>query len=137
MSTIVAVAAATVTQFVVGGAWFSVLFGKAWGRVHGFDKLPKAKQAELAKEITPWYGVQLVVTIFAAWSLTKLIELLPSYSPYTLALIVWFGFILPTQASGIIFGNDNNKLFWNKLAIVTGASLVCTLVGAAVIKAVL
>jgi hypothetical protein len=137
MSIIAVVAAATVAQFAVGAIWYSVIFGKAWGRIHGFDKLSKAKQDELGKEIMPYYGLQLLVTIFSAYALAHLIQLLPNYSAYMLAVIVWFGFILPTQASGIIFGNDDKKILPVKLAITTGSSLVCTLVGAAVIQALL
>ena len=137
MSMIVAVAAATVAQFAVGGVWYMAVFGKSWGRIHGFDKLPKAKQDQMAKEIMPWYAAQVSVTVFAAWTLAKLIQLLPGQSPYAIAVMVWFGFILPTQASSIIFGNDDKKVLPTKLAITSVGSLVCTLVGAAVIQALL
>jgi len=137
MSTVVAVAAATLAQFAVGAFWYSVPFAKTWGRIHGFDKLPKARQQELMKEQGPYYFHQLIVTIIAAAVLTRLIQLLPHYSAYTLAALVWLGFIVPTQVSGILFGNDDKKVFWVKLGILAGGSLACTLVGAAVIKAVL
>jgi hypothetical protein len=137
MSTVIAVTAATVAQFVVGAVWYSLLFGKLWGRIHGFDKLPKAKQDALVKEIGPYYGLQLLVTILAAAALARLIQLLPNYSAYTLSLILWIGFIVPTQASSIIFGNDEKKVLPLKLAVVASGSLACTLVGAAVIKAII
>jgi len=36
-----AILAATVSAFVVGGLWYSVLFGKAWERANGFKDPPK------------------------------------------------------------------------------------------------
>lgn len=36
-----AVLAATATQFIAAGIWYTPIFGKKWGEIHDFDKLDK------------------------------------------------------------------------------------------------
>src|SRR5437868_3473041 len=96
-----AVLIAALAQFAVGGIWYTVIFGKKWGEMHGFDKLSKAKQDEMKSMMGPFYGLQFLVTIFTSVVLAKLIVLLPNYSAYTLALLVWLGFVVPTEFGAI------------------------------------
>lgn len=130
---ILAVVVATVFQFIVGAVWYSVLFGKLWGRIHGFDKLSKETQDKLKKEITPYYAVQLIVTIVTSVILAILLINLPQGNPYVIAFLVWLGFTVPAQTSAIIFGNDDKKWLVKKLAVQAGAALACIEVAAIVL----
>lgn len=129
-----AVAAATVAMFVVGAVWYMGLFAKKWGEIHGFDKLDKKTQKEMQAKMGPYYGAQIVVTVFSAIALAKLIDLLPGYSVYTLALLMWFGFVLPTQVSAVIFGGTDPKWIVQKISIMAGEALAHLLVAAWVIE---
>lgn len=133
MSAVVEVVAATAVQFAIGAVWYSALFGKQWGKIHGFDKLSKEKQKELMSEMGPIYGLQVVVTVFSTAALYKLISMTTGYSVYMLALLLWIGFIVPAEVSAVLFGNDDKKWVAQKIAIMAGASLFCTLAGAWVI----
>lgn len=124
---------ATIAQFAVGAVWYSLLFGKIWGRIHGFDKLPKEVQKEMVSKMGPWYGVQFVVTVLTSVVLAYLIAWLPNKSPYLIAILVWIGFIVPTQVSDVIFGGTESKWIAKKLLVLAGASLACVLVAAAVL----
>ncbi len=126
---------ATIVQFIIGGAWYSVIFGKQWGEIHGFNKLSKEKQKEMAASMGPWYGAQLVVTIITAVVLAKLVAVLPEYSPFALAVMVWIGFVVPTQFSAVVFGGTESKWIMQKLTLMTLGSLACLLGGAAVFAA--
>jgi len=128
-----AVLAATVAMFVVGAVWYMGLFAKHWGVIHGFDKLDKKTQKEMQSKMGPYYGAQIVVTIFSAFVLAKLIGLLPEYSVFTLALLLWFGFVLPTQVSAVIFGGTEPKWIGQKISIMAGEALAHLLVAAWVI----
>jgi hypothetical protein len=130
-----AVVAATAAQFVVGMIWYTAVFGKMWGEIHGFNELSKEKQKELASKMGPFYAVQMLVTVLAAWGLAKLIVLLPDYSPYSLAAVLWVAFIVPTQYSSIAFGGTPSQWIVKKFMIEAFGSLACILVGAAVIQA--
>lgn len=131
---VVSIAAATVAMFAVGALWYMVLFAHIWGKIHGFDKLSEKKQKEMQASIAPWYGIQLIVTILSAWVLAVLISLLPEQSPFTIAALVWLGFVLPTTASNMIFGGSPEGYVWHKILISGGEALVHLLVAAWVIS---
>jgi len=126
---------ATLAQFAVGSLWYSVLFGKLWGQMHGFDKLSKEKQKEMASKMGPFYGLQLVLTAITVVALAKMLIVLPDYSPYMLGLVVWVGFIVPTQISAVVFGGTEPKWMFTKSAVMAGAALACTMAGVAVLQA--
>lgn len=131
---LLAVLLASVGQFVFGAVWYTFIFGKAWGQIHGFDKLPKAKQKEMMSMMGPIYFLQYLVTFISVFALAKLMELLPNYSGYTLALWLWIGFVVPTQTSGILFSNDPDKYKAKKLAIMAFASLGYLVVAVAILN---
>lgn len=120
-----AVVLATVAQFVVGMVWYMPLFGKLWGKIHGFDKLSKAEQKEMQSQMGPYYALQLLVTILTAFVLAKLVALMPDYSVYKTAGLVWLGFALPTQVSAVVFGGTEGKWMLKKIAVMVGGSLAC------------
>lgn len=131
---LLAVLAATVAQFAVGYTWYGPIFGKLWGKMHGFDKLPKAKQQEMMAEMGPWYGAQLLVTILTAFVVVKLSVLFPDYSLYTLVSLIWIGFLVPAQASNAIFGGTETKWMLKKIVVQSFGSLACLLVAVAVVQ---
>src|SRR4051794_12868668 len=104
----VAVLVASIAEFVVGAIWYMPIFGKAWGEMHGFNKLSKAEQSQAQKQMMPMLVVQFIGTVITTVVLAKLL-ITTSYSPYTLGLLIWIGFFVPTQASAVIFGGTDPK----------------------------
>lgn len=131
---LLAVVAATVGQFIFGMIWYTPLFGKLWGKMHGFDNLSKEKQKEMMSKMGPWYTLQLVVTVVTAYVLAKLMVTFPDYSPYTLANLIWLGFVVPTQVSGVIFGGTEAKWITKKIAVLAFGSLGCLWVAVAILN---
>lgn len=127
---LIAVLAATAGQFAFGAVWYTFIFGKLWGKIHGFDNLSKAKQQELMSQMGPIYGVQFLVTILGSIGLAKLIVLLPEYSPYSIAVWVWMGFAVPAHVADVLFGGTDSKWIVKKIAVTTGATLGYLLVAA-------
>lgn len=125
---------ATVAQFVVGMVWYMPLFGKLWGKMHGFDGLSKEKQKEKMRQMGPYYVVQLFVTILTAFVLAKLLALAPDYSPYKMAGLVWLGIAFPANVSAVIFGGTDGKWVLKKIAVMAGGSLVCLVAAVLVIS---
>lgn len=132
-----AVVVATVVQFIIGAIWYSVLFGKLWGKIHGFDKLPKETQQKMVKAMGPFYALQALVTLITAFVLTVFITYFPSWNPYVLVGLFWIGFVVPTQVSAVIFGGTESKWISPKIAVQAGASFFCLQAAAAVIYAML
>ena len=133
-NSVIAIAAATLVQFIVGGVWYTFVFGKLWGDIHGYNKLSKEVQAQMAKDIMPFYGLQLVVTIFTAAVMGNLMVALPDHSPYALAFYAWLGFAMPMQFSGVIFGGTESQWIVKKFLILAGGSLACLMAGAAILS---
>jgi hypothetical protein len=129
-----AILLATIGQFIVGAIWYTVFFGKLWGKMHGFDKLPKAVQQKLMSQMGPTYGVQFLVTLLTSFVLALFIAVLPAdWNPYGLAGFFWLGFVVPTTVSGVLFGGTENKWVIQKIAVQIGASFLCLQTGAAII----
>lgn len=129
-----AVIVATIVQFAIGFVWYGPIFGKLWGKIHGFDKLSKEVQQKLMKEMGPFYLLQALVTLVMAFVLVVFITYLPSWSAYILAGFLWIGFVVPTQVSSVIFGGTEGKWIFPKIAVQAGASLLSLEVAAAVIR---
>lgn len=121
-----AVFLATVVQFAIGAVWYSLLFGKLWGRIHGFDKLPKEVQQKMMKSMGPFYGIQALVTLITSVILYIFIVFLPhDWNIYVLAGFFWIGFVVPAQVSSVIFGGTEPKWIIKKIAVQSLCSLLC------------
>lgn len=126
---------ATVAQFIIGAIWYSALFGKLWGKIHGFDKLPKEVQQKMVKAMGPFYGIQAFITLVTSFVLAIFISYLPQWNAYAMAGFFWIGFVVPAQVSAVIFSNTENKWMLKKIGIQAGASILCLEAAAAILHA--
>jgi hypothetical protein len=129
-----AIILATVVDFVIGAIWYGPIFGKLWGKIHGFDKLPKETQQKLMQQMGPFYALQALVTLITVFVLALFISYLPLWNAYAMAGFFWIGFVVPTQFSAVIFGGTEGKWIAPKLALMAGASLLCLEAAAVILK---
>jgi hypothetical protein len=118
-----AIIAATVLQFIWGAVWYTALFGKMWGKIHGFDKLSKDVQEKMMKGMGPIYGIQFGITLLTTIVLAIFVAYQPSWNAYAMAGFFWIGFVVPTQTSSVLFGGTEPRWMWKKIAVQAGASL--------------
>ncbi len=131
---VIAIILATAAQFAIGAIWYSLFFGKLWGKIHGFDKLPKQVQQKMMKSMGPFYGIQLFVTLLTTIILEVfIVTLSSSWNSYSLAFLLWIGFIVPAQVSAVIFGGTEKKWIVKKIAVQAGASVFCLETAAAIL----
>lgn len=128
------VVAAAAVMFIVGAIWYMVIFSKKWAEMHGMDKLSNKEMKEMSAKMGPFYALQLLMTIVSAFVLAYLMSLLPNTSPLMLAFLVWVGFVLPADVSGVIFGGTEGKNIVPKLSIQAGEALVRLIAAAWVIS---
>lgn len=128
-----AILLATVLQFIFGAVWYGAFFGKLWGKIHGFDKLPKEKQQELMKGMGILYLVQFIVTLITTFILAIFLAYVPDWNAYALAGFCWLGFIVPAQVSSVLFSNTDPKYRFQKILLQTGAALGCLEIAAIVL----
>ena len=128
----IAIIIATILQFICGAVWYMFVFGDLWGRIHGFEKYSKDEQKKMAKAMTPFYLVQVLVTFITTWGLALFVAGFPSeWNIFGIAAFIWIGFVVPTQVSAVIFGGTEAKWIVKKIAIMAGGALLCLLVAAA------
>src|SRR6267154_4271409 len=95
-----AVIVAAVVQFIIGAVWYMPLFGKLWGKIHGFETFSPESQAEMRKKMMPMLVVQFVMTLITTFVFALLLNGVPSdWNVYGLAGFYWLGFVVPTQVS--------------------------------------
>jgi hypothetical protein len=119
-----AILVATAAQFALGFVWYGPLFSKLWGKIHGFDKLPKETQQKMMKMMGPLYGVQALVTLITTVVLAIFLAYQPTWNAYAMAGFFWIGFVVPTQVSGVLFGGTKPEWVVTKIAVMAGGSLV-------------
>ncbi len=130
-----AIVVATVLQFIAGWIWYMPLFGKAWGAMHGYDRLSKEEQDKAQKEMGPQLGIQFVGTLVMTTVLALFVAGLPAeWNTYGIAGFFWLGFVVPTQASAVMFGGTPRGWMLKKTAIMAGGSLVSLMIAAAVLS---
>jgi hypothetical protein len=134
MPSAIAVLVATVVQFIIGFIWYMPLFGKEWGRIHGFDVLAPEVQKEMQSKMMPLLVTQFVMNAITAFVLGIFIVNIPSWNPYGMAGFFWFGFVFPAQVSAVIFGGTKPEWVVKKIAVATFGSLACYLAVAAVLS---
>lgn len=115
---------ATFAQFILGALWYSpILFGKTWMKIMENTDSPEQMKKK-SKAMTPFYLLQLVLTLFTTINLATLITLLPSFSSYTLAFYILLGFIIPTQIGAVVWANTKKKFWIKQILLMTTYSFV-------------
>lgn len=118
-----AILIATVLQFAFGAIWYTFIFGKLWGEMHGFNKLSKAVQQKMMSQMGPIYGLQFFVTLVMTVAVSILILVIPQgWNMYAIASLLWIGIVVPTQVSSVLFGGTESKWIIKKIAVQAGAS---------------
>ena len=133
------VAVAAVAQFVLGALWYSpLLFGKWWMEIMEMTNLPKEEMQKMQKEMTPFYGLQLLLTIIFTVVLAMFIQFLQmanvGFHAYGVAGWVWLGFIAPTQIAGVIWANTKKKHWPKQLFVMLSYQLVGLMLAAFILS---
>lgn len=134
---IFAIMLATIAQFIVGAIWYTPVFGKLWGKIHGFDKLDKKTQEKMMSQMGPIFGVQAVITLITSFVMVQLHQMMPEYSLYMIIFWIWLGFVAPAQIAANLFGGAREGWIMTKSAVMIAGSLVVLMVGAAVVQMML
>lgn len=128
-----AVVVAAVVQFIVGAIWYTPLFGKKWGKIHGFDMVSPEQQKAMMKDMMPMLGVQFLLGLVTCGVLGLFYASLPSeWNAFGMAGFFWLGFIMPANVSAVIFGGTKPGSVMAKILISAGGSLACMMAAAAV-----
>lgn len=82
----------------------------------------------------PLLALQFAVTVVTTVVFAKLLDAYTgAMSAYTLAALLWGGFLVPTQIGAVVFGGTEPKWVVKKTLIMAGAALGCVMIAAAVL----
>ena len=104
-----AIIAATIAGFMVGGLWYSVLFGKAWMAERGVTK-----EEAMAKGANPafMFGVTLLLDLVIAFVLDHVLK---DGGGLHMAMMISggiaLGFIIPAMGVNYLYQQSSFKLF--------------------------
>lgn len=121
----VAIAVATLVEFVLGAIWYMPLFGDLWRRIHGIPKPTKSEMQKMQKQMMPLLIVQLFVTLVTTIVLAIFLAYQPTWNAYAMSGFFWLGFVVPTQVSAVLFGGTKPQWILPKIFVMAGASLLC------------
>jgi len=106
-----AIAAAAVVAFIIGGLWYGLIFGKTWINVHGYtDEQIKA----MAKGQGLAFGLIFLADVIGAIVLAIFIDMLDTVSVVNgivVGLLAWVGFVVVSEAKNNIAHRKSVKAF--------------------------
>lgn len=118
----------TVITFIGGSLWFSKLFGKTWMKIHHDKDKTREDTKKDIKGMWKFMTAEFVLTFIINLTLFFIASASDGLSVALITtLILWFGFILPTTVSNVIWGGDDRKWMIKKIAISSGYRLVAML----------
>ncbi len=119
-----------VAIFAFGALWFTVLFGKTWGRLMDFNPAGDAKAREMgmAKPLVMNFITNVIIASVIYWLAPQLFAL--SFSSLIhILFIVWLGFSFPIYANAAIWERKS----WKLVVINCAQSLIALLIASAII----
>jgi len=109
----VGVSIASVVTIVLGFLWYGPLFGKQWIALMGFtgEQTDKAKE----KGVAASYMGMVITTVLMTYVLAMFLQLgnaITVANGLVVAFLLWLGFVMTTQASGIFWEGKPWSLFF-------------------------
>ncbi|HUQ85287.1 MAG TPA: DUF1761 domain-containing protein [Candidatus Limnocylindrales bacterium] len=119
---------AAIVSMAVGFVWYMFLFGKPWSKLMGKTRESMEKEkANIGKS----YSISFMLSLVAAYILYHVMVMSEAYfgNPMVMTGLMtafwsWLGFIMPTQATDVLFGG---KKSWKLFYINTGYQLAALL----------
>ncbi len=123
------VVAAVVVQFVLGAVWHSpLMFGKLWMKIMNEDceKWTKEQMDKMQKEMMPFYGLQLILTIITTFVLASNLAFgnLQGVAAQFYAFFMWLGYMMPIQVASVIWGGTKKSYWPKQIAIMIGYTFI-------------
>jgi len=126
----VAILVAVVVNFFLGFIWYTLLFGKLWGKELGYDTNVKPEKSMMFKGmafmvIGNFLFAWVLAHNIAAWGFVPgIAEMGPFSNALTSAVFTWLGFYFPGHLGATVWEKKSWKLF----GIDTGYSLASLVV---------
>ncbi len=117
-----------IIQMGLGMLWYGpFLFGKKWMEFMGVAGKSETELKAMQKDAQVLYIIQFLLSLLINTALAYAVSRGLVRGPVT-AFAIWFGFIMPIQASAVLWDNLSKRGKWQKFLIMTGYQLISLLV---------
>jgi hypothetical protein len=117
----IAILVAVVANFIIGFVWYGPLFGKRWGKEHGYDMNVKPPASEMMKGMI----FMIIGSFFMAWVFSHNIAAWdprswgqeaspasPAVSAIMAGVFTWLGFFFPVDLGRVAWERKSWTLFF-------------------------
>lgn len=112
----------------VGFLWYGPLFGTYWKKLKGYTPERMKNMKMSAKKAMILVSCGALVTAFVLAILSRFLNPLGIGGAFMLALLLWTGFVVPSQANYVLFEEEEPKLFLFHIAQLFVALFVASLI---------
>lgn len=127
---------AGIVAWIVGAVWYSPkVFGNAWMKIMGADKLDKAA-AEKMKDAILSMAIIFFASLLGAYILARFtgwMGMTIAVGGMRVAFLAWLGFAVPEYLSDAMFSGKDKSLVWQMAGIKIGHYLVGFLIMGAIL----
>lgn len=106
-----AIFVAAIATFVIGFAWYTVLFGKLWLQAHGYTPDELARMRADAPRAYGLSFVAYVVMAFAVSALIQLVGIVRWQGGAKLGVLCWLGFAATIGFTAHLYSNKKLQAF--------------------------
>jgi hypothetical protein len=120
----------TIIQYGIGAIWYSLIFGKQWIKINHPEGDPSKEQMkEMEKQATPYYIIQLFLTIITNLGLIYFLQKTKPGDWLLTTLVVWLTFIVSMTIQNIIWSDPKNKLKGLQIFIIALHMIITLVIG--------
>jgi hypothetical protein len=124
-----------IAAMAVGFVWYGPLFGKTWMKMMGADTMSAAQKEAMKKSMGAMYFMQFVMSLITAGILSYFISSSTTMSGVAIAICVWFGFVMTTEAGAALWSGKPKKVAWQMFLISASGALVTFIVFGLILSA--
>jgi hypothetical protein len=122
-----AIIVSAIMAMVMGFVWYGPFFGKKWMEINNVDaealKDP-VKSGEMTKGMWKLYVSQFILSLIQIGVFGCFLIKIPDMNPYSIGLLIWFGFLMPTVATSSMWNGESTKNCIIRFSIQSGYLLV-------------
>lgn len=113
-----------ILAMVVGAIWYGPLFQKRWLEVIGASQLDLEARKKMQSEAGKLYFIQFLLVLFQVGAIHYLTGYISIHYAFSLTLLFWLVFVMPTIAGTCMWNNDSTRTAWSRFFIQSGYQLV-------------
>jgi hypothetical protein len=114
-----AILAAGLLNVLIGMLWYSVLFGKAWIHLMGFDRLSSAEKKKMMEKAKPGYFFAFGASLLMSFCMGHEVQSGENFYHVTgmaaglmAGFWIWLGFLVTSQLNSVLWEGKSPKLYF-------------------------